>query len=168
MAEVKGRLPKRRSHGSSRDSSMGRVMGFVRDPVRFISKAVMASGLLLWLFWMPLMLRIHALPILLKRLARNERHKRKMPLNDAVGIVTRLCDLRPFRSRVFPKRCLRRSLTLYRTLSQMGYPVEIHFGVHKGGDDLQGHSWVTIQGKPVAERSGMEIFKSVYSHPSAT
>jgi hypothetical protein len=147
---------------------MDRVMSFVRDPVRFLSKAALAFDLLLWLFWMPFMMRIHTLPILLKRLAHNEKRKRSMPLNDAVGIVTRLCNLRPFRSRLFPKRCLRQSLTLYHALSQMGYPVEIHFGIHKGEADLQGHSWVTIQGKPVAERTGMEIFRSVYSQPSAT
>jgi hypothetical protein len=140
----------------------------VSYPSCFLSKAVLASDLLLWLFWLPVTLRIHTLPILLKRLARNKKHKRKMPLKDAVGIVTRICNLRPFRSRIFPKRCLRQSLTLYRTLSQMGYPVELHFGIHKDGDDLKGHSWVTIQGKPVAERTGMEIFRAVYSQPSAT
>jgi Transglutaminase-like superfamily len=140
----------------------------MRYPSCFLSKALLASDLLLWLFWLPVTLRIRTLPILLKHLARNKRYKRKMPLKDAVGIVMRLCNLRPFRSRIFPKRCLRQSLTLYRTLSQMGYPVEIHFGVHKDGDDLKGHSWVTIQGKPIVERTGMEIFKSVYSQPSVT
>jgi hypothetical protein len=147
---------------------MVRVMSFVNDPVRFLSKAMLVSDLFLWLFWLPVTLRIHTLPILLKRVARNKRHKSKMPLKDAVGIVMRICNLRPVRSRIFPKRCLRQSLTLYRTLSQMGYPVEIHFGIHKDGDDLKGHSWVTIQGKPVAERTGMKIFRSVYSQPSAT
>jgi hypothetical protein len=50
----------------------------------------------------------------------------------------------------------------------MGHPVEIHFGIHKDGEDLQGHSWVTIQGKPVAERTQTEIFKPVYSYPSVS
>jgi hypothetical protein len=144
------------------------VVIVVRYPSCFLSKALLASDLLLWLFCLPVTLRIHTLPILLKHLARNERRKRKLPLKDAVGIVMRICNLRPFRSRIFPRQCLRQSLTLYRTLSQMGYPVEIHFGVHKDGSDLHGHSWVTIQGKPVAERSGMEIFKSAYSQSSAT
>jgi hypothetical protein len=146
---------------------MGRVMSIVRYPSCFLSKALLASDLLLWLFWLPVTLRIHTLPILLERVARNKRHKRKMPLKDTAGIVMRISNLRPFRSRIFPKRCLRQSLTLYRTLSQMGYPVEIHFGIHKDGGHLQGHSWVTIQGRPVAEGSGMETFRSVYSHPSA-
>jgi hypothetical protein len=136
----------------------------------FLSKAALALDLVVWLFCLPFIWRFRAIPTLLKRLARDGKPKRKAPieLKDAVGIVTRICNLRPFRSRIFPKRCLRQSLTLYRTLSQMGYSVEIHFGVHKDGDDLQGHSWVTIQGKLVAERSGVEIFKSVYSQPSAT
>jgi hypothetical protein len=57
-------------------------------------------------------------------------------------------------------------LTLYRVLTHMGYPVELHFGVCKAGDDLQGHSWVTIEGKPVAERTGTYLYKTVYSYPS--
>ena len=65
----------------------------------------------------------------------------------------------------FPRPCLRQSLTLYRVLTRMGYPVEIHFGVRKAGDDLQGHSWVTIEGKPVADRTRMDVFKAVYSYP---
>ena len=54
-----------------------------------------------------------------------------MELREAIGIVTRVCNLRMFRSRIFPKLCFRQSLALYRTLNQMGYPVEIHFGVKK-------------------------------------
>ena len=113
------------------------------------------------------MLRIHTIPILLKRLARSEKHVRKTPmeLREAIGIVTRVCNLRVFRSRIFPKLCLRQSLTLYRTLNQMGYPVEIHFGVRKDDKNFQGHSWVTIHGEPVADTARSEIFKVVYSYP---
>src|SRR5215510_13681419 len=93
---------------------------------RFLSKALLVSNLVLWLFWLPVMLRIHAIPMLLKRLARGEKHESKtsIELNDAVGIVTRICNLRPFCSRFFPKQCLCRSLTLYRTLTRIGHPVE--------------------------------------------
>ena len=140
-------------------------MSPVPHPIEFLSKAVLALDLVLWLFRLPIVLRTHTLPTLLQRLARSERLKTKMPLRDAVGIVTRISNLGPFHSRIFPKRCLRQSLTLYRTLSQMGYPVEIHFGIHKDGEVLKGHSWVTIQGKPIAERAAIEIFTSVYSYP---
>src|SRR5262245_34991591 len=139
-------------------------------PVRehSLSKAVLASNLILWFFWLPVMLRIHTIPMLLKRLARGEKHvsKRPMQLKDAVGIVTRVCKLRPFCSRFFPKECLRRSLMLFRTLARMGHPVEIHFGVLKDEKNLTGHSWVTIAGQPVADTTRSARFKVVYSYSS--
>jgi hypothetical protein len=48
----------------------------------------------------------------------------------------------------------------------MGYAVTIHFGVHKVGEELRGHSWVTIQGTPVAESIPAGVFHCVYSYPS--
>ena len=116
------------------------------------------------------MLRLYTVPILLERLGESKKHIRKTPmeLREVIGIATRVCNLRPFRSRFFPKVCLRQSLTLYRTLSQMGYPVEIHFGALKDGEDLCGHSWVTIRGEPLADTARSGIFKVVYSYPYKT
>jgi hypothetical protein len=145
------------------------IMTCLRHPIceHFLAKAVLGSDLLLWLFWLPVVLRIHAIPILLERLGRSEKRVRKLPieLREAIGIVTRVCNLSLFRSRVFPKLCLRQSLALYRTLSQMGYPVEIHFGALKDGEDLYGHSWVTMHGEPLADTARSAIFKVVYSYP---
>lgn len=133
----------------------------------FIFKAALAFDVLLWLFSLPGLLRVHTMPTLLKRLTAGKREKarRGMNLKDAVGTVTRICNLRPFRTRVFPKLCLRQSLALYRTLNQMGYPVEIHFGVRKNDNNIIGHSWVTIDGKPVADTTDSAIFKVAYSYP---
>ena len=145
------------------------MINCLRHPIRehFLAKGVLGSDLLLWLFWLPIMLRIHTVPILLKRLALSEAHVKRTPmeLREAIGIVTRVCNLRVFRSRIFPKQCLRQSLTLYRTLNQMGYPVEIHFGVKKDDKNFQGHSWVTMQGEPVADTAPDRHFKVVYSYP---
>ena len=90
-----------------------------------------------------------------------------MEFSDVIGLVTQLCNLRPFRSRFFPKLCLRQSLALYRTLTQMGYPVEIHFGVRKEDKTLSGHSWVTLRGEAVADTAQSGIFEAVYSYPAA-
>ena len=84
-----------------------------------------------------------------------------------VSIVARLCRLRMFRLPWFPRACLRQSLALYRVLTRMGYPVEIHFGIHKDGEILQGHSWVTLQGRSIADENPTEVFKLVYSYPRA-
>jgi len=147
------------------------MINCLRHPIRehFVAKAVLGSDLLLWLFWLPVMLRIQTIPMLLKRLARSEAHLEKTPmeLREAIGIVTRVCNLRVFRSRIFPKLCLRQSLTLYRTLNQMGYPVEIHFGVKKDDKNFQGHCWVTMRGESVADTAADGHFKVVYSYPEA-
>jgi hypothetical protein len=150
---------------------MSAMIRFVRHPIRerFLPKAVFASDLVLWLFWLPVALRIYTIPRLLERLAQfSRRHNvsSSIELTEAVKIATYLCNLRPFRSRIFPQRCLRQSLTLYRALTRMGYPVEIHFGIQKEGEELRGHSWVTIKGEPVAEKTRTEIFKPIYSYPS--
>jgi hypothetical protein len=54
-------------------------------------------------------MRVHTIPMLLNRLARSEKHLRRTPmgLRDVIGIVTRLCNFRPFCSRFFPKVCKR-------------------------------------------------------------
>ena len=143
-----------------------KTISLVRDAVSLLLKAALAANLVLWLFWLPVMLRLHTVPVLLKRLAECKRHKSRKPmeLREVIGIATRVCNLRPFRSRFFPKLCLRQSLTLYRTLSQMGYPVEIHFGALMDGEDLYGHSWVTMHGEPLADTARSGIFKVVYSY----
>ena len=102
-----------------------------RYGIVLFSKATLAFDILLWLASLPIRLRICTFRLLLKRLTPSEGSKRKMPVNDVVWLVTHLCNLKAFRSRIFPRTCLRQSLALYRSLSHMGYAVEIHFGIHK-------------------------------------
>jgi hypothetical protein len=73
-----------------------------------------------------------------------------------------------FRLLGFPRACLRQSLALYYVLTRLGYPVTIHFGVQKVGAVLHGHSWVTVQGTPVAESTPLGDFQQVYTYASAT
>jgi Transglutaminase-like superfamily len=80
--------------------------------------------------------------------------------------VVQLCQARLFRLPLFPRPCLRQALALYYVLTRMDYPVAIHFGVCKTGEELHGHSWVTFQGKLVAERTRIDIFTIVYSYPA--
>jgi Transglutaminase-like superfamily len=146
-------------------------MNHFRHSIRedFLFKAGLALNVLIWLFTLPALLHVHTIPKLLKRLAagRKEQSRSTVNFNDAVGIVTRICNLRPFRARIFPKLCLRQSLALYRTLTQMGYPVQIHFGVRKNDKTFSGHSWVTLRGEAVADTTQSGIFKAVYSYPAA-
>jgi hypothetical protein len=66
---------------------------------------------------------------------------------------------------VFPRVCLRRSLALYHVLGRMGHPVSLHIGVRPGESDLEGHSWVTIDGRALGEADPMEQFRAIYSYP---
>jgi hypothetical protein len=132
----------------------------------FLPKALLALDVVLWLLMLPIMLRMHTIPALLARVAARAKQKRNpmTELEEAVAIAVRICELQPFRSPFFPKPCLRRSLTLYRTLINMGYHIEIHFGVSKHDDKFTGHSWVTMKGKPVADTC-TAIFTAVYTYP---
>ena len=124
-----------------------------------------------WLCGLPIRWRMHSLPNLLQHLTPvRGRAPRRGPLEleQAVRIVRRICRLRCFRGRLFPQACLRQALALYHLLSRLSYPVEIHFGVYKIGETLRGHSWVTVDGQPVAERISPEALHTIYSFPAAS
>ena len=98
----------------------------------------------------------------------DEVYKKTSEMEKAVRIVLRVCNLRIFRLPIFPRPCLRRSLALYRTLNDMGYPVEFHLGVRKKAGKILAHSWLTFEGSPVFEKAGNDSFKVVFSHPTTT
>jgi hypothetical protein len=121
-----------------------------------------------WLLGLPIRLRRQPLPRLLDRLAVGHGQPPSgspQEMDRMVRLVVRVCRLRCFRLPLFPRACLRQALALYYTLCLMGYPVAIHFGVHKAQEALHGHSWVTVQGQIVAESRPVEVFHEVYSYP---
>jgi hypothetical protein len=63
--------------------------------------------------------------------------------------------------------CLKRSLLLYYFLRQKGVPVVINIGVTKENGNLIGHSWLTLDGNLYCEKSDVERFSCVLSHPSS-
>jgi transglutaminase superfamily protein len=126
-----------------------------------------ALRVVIWLCGLPLRLYRYNLPELLEHLTpRHTPAQRPRPLERdmAVRIVARLCRLRCFRGRGFPRLCMRQSLTLYYVLARLGEPVAIHIGVSKKGDVLYGHNWVTVDGQPVAESAPPEeVFRPIYT-----
>jgi hypothetical protein len=120
-----------------------------------------------WLAVLPIRLRRHPLPQLLAHLTPG--HARAQPSNPrerdmVVRVVVRLCRWRCFRGRLFPRLCLRQSLTLYYVLARLGEPVALHVGVSKKGERLLGHCWVTVRGAPVAEHQRPEeTFQTIYA-----
>jgi hypothetical protein len=126
-----------------------------------------AARLALWICALPFLLRILSLPELMQRVAGKRSHTTKtgaVDLHRGVQIALRVCDLPLFRSSFFPRACMLRSLALYRTLRELGYPAIIHFGIRKQGSALLGHSWVTTRGVALADSAPFEAFSSVYSY----
>ncbi len=121
-----------------------------------------------WLCRVSILLRWRPLPVLLAHLIpapRRRPGRHPLALDDAVRLVVWLCRQRCFRGPPFPRACLRQALTLAYVLPRLGYAVELHFGIRKERDALYGHSWVTVQGHPVAESSRTAAFHVVYSYP---
>jgi transglutaminase superfamily protein len=124
-----------------------------------------------WLCGLPVLLRLYSVPGLLQRLTPGRGRQPPRPpreLEPLVALVEQLCHLRLFRGSAFPRTCLRQALALYYVCTRLGYPVTIHFGVAKVGEALDGHSWVTVEEQPVAERLPLEHWQVVYSYPAAT
>jgi Transglutaminase-like superfamily len=139
-----------------------------RELKRLISEYSFALRLAAWLCLLPIIMRLHPLPEILQRFTsvrRQPNERSPLEMDRAVQIVVRICRLGLFHLPLFPRACLRQSLALYFVLTRMGYPVEIHFGIRKDGEDLGGHSWVTLDGKPVADRTHTGVFAAVYSYP---
>jgi hypothetical protein len=139
------------------------------DLLRRLAHTVQVS---VWLCGLPLWLRRHTLPGLLARLTPAGgaplSSSRAPDMHRLVQHIVWLCRLPLFRASLFPRACLRQSLALYYALSRRGYAVTIHFGVRKEEGVLQGHSWVTVQGIPVAEPTPVEVFRVVYTYPPMT
>jgi len=124
-------------------------------------------------FWstclLPLEMRSTSLPVLLQRMTSRPRSPgvgvTSLTVERVSRVVPRICQNRLFRNGLFPRACVRQSLALYRTLTGLGYPAVIHFGVRKEGDTVTGHSWVTLDGQVIAERPPDGRFEPVYSYP---
>jgi hypothetical protein len=131
-----------------------------------LARCWLAVRVALWMCALPLWIRLSSLPALLGSLTARKPGKRNaaLSLDEIVAVVARVCQWRLFRSRPFPRSCLRQSLALFRVLARMGYPVMIHFGVQTRGPALLGHSWVTLNGRRLAEPESPRPFTTVYSY----
>ncbi len=63
--------------------------------------------------------------------------------------------------------CYRRSLVLFHVLRRGGHRVTIVFGVNDDRGALAGHSWLELDGRPLAEPGDPhQAFRVVYSYPA--
>ncbi len=136
-----------------------------------VSEYWLAARVGLFLGSLPLRVRRQRLPLFLERLASPTARRiagNALETRRIVQIVRRVAGLGIFRLPIFPRLCLRQSLALFFFLSRMGHPVEIHFGVRKDGRDLDGHSWVSLDGRTLGEREPANAFRTIYSHSAAS
>jgi hypothetical protein len=65
-----------------------------------------------------------------------------------------------------PGKCLPRSLVLYAFARRARLPVHFHCGVRRAGSRLEGHAWLTLDGRPFLERGDpVESFAVTLTHP---
>jgi len=95
------------------------------------------------------------------------RRAATLDVDTVVSVVTAVSRFPLFRTALFPRECVRRSLSLYRALVAMGHPAVIHFGVRRQGDAFLGHSWVTLRGRSLDEPGPTDVFTVVYSFPES-
>jgi hypothetical protein len=127
----------------------------------------LGTRLALWLCGLPVRLRGRSVPALLADATPvGPDGIAGDPPPAIVRMVLRICRLRLFTTRWFPRTCLREALAIYRVLRELGYPARFHIGIRKDGDALAAHSWVTLDGEIVVRQAGDATFRTLYSYPA--
>ena len=87
---------------------------------------------------------------------------------DSVLTLARALVARLPRTRASP--CLYRSLLLFRFLPEAGLAPTIHFGVGSDDGALVGHSWISANGKPIADLpdGSQGSYRELYCFASAS
>ena len=133
--------------------------------VALLKEYTCAARVGVWLCRTAVSVRSDSLPALCRKASASRPISAgRLDLARVVAIVVRVCQLPLFSVPCFPRPCLRQSLALYRELTRMGYPATIHFGVRRDGSELAGHSWVTVNGVPVAEPRSISSLAVTYSY----
>lgn len=113
---------------------------------------------------LPIAYRQQSLAELLLRL-EERRSCDTLPPDRVARIVRRIASLRLFRTRFFPRICLRRALTTFALLSGGRRDPVFVIGVHATPDGLSAHSWIEIDGAPLEERKSVDAFSVIYTYP---
>ncbi len=109
--------------------------------------------------------RLAPLPRVLKWLHRepNGRVANRLALDDIAYYVDRWLALFPANAK---GNCFPRSLTLYWFARGLGVPVHFHCGIQKRGDCLDGHAWLSLDGRAILEPTRQwEGFAVTYAFP---
>lgn len=136
-------------------------------------EARLALRMAAFLTVLPVGMRLLSLPALLELLASSAGTCRATSSAESSAVVE--CHVKIvkvlFRINrwVFRTKCLRQSLVLFWSLRQAGIPVGIHFGVGRLDGSLEGHSWISLEGSPVAESEPPALrYREILGFPSTT
>ena len=121
--------------------------------------------IILIMFAIQVMLKLLSLPKLMGILTpkRKKKGTSQEDINRIIEIINNVLNQRFF---IFHPTCLKRSLVLYHFLNRYGMKVIMNFGVKKNNDKLDGHGWLTLDGKPFLEDyDPHDTFAVIYSYP---
>lgn len=109
------------------------------------------------------LIRMFKMPRLLQLLTPNAIGPKTWSRDKVVDFTDSILGQESF---IYRRNCLKRTLSLYYFLSRLGLPIQVNFGVRKGEENLEGHGWLTLEGKPYLEPSPNKLdFKVIYSFP---
>lgn len=134
--------------------------------VRFAKKYWSVLRIALVLVKIRLALRFWSLPRILGTLSlvRATGVCNEAAMDDLVYYIDRWLEILPYNRK---GNCFPRSLALYWFARRSGYPVRFHCGIKKEASKLDGHAWLTLEGRPFHETSQQwQRFTVTFSYPS--
>jgi Transglutaminase-like superfamily len=122
----------------------------LRSCVSSPGDAFLLARMAAWAPSLPVLKRTVSLPRLVRLMASGSRQRtRDTEREQRIARMARL--LYRGRAGTFQNNCLERSLLTYRYLGRAGADPELVIGARKDDDTLQGHVWVTVDGRAVHE-----------------
>lgn len=164
VADAMSSLPDR-VRRAIRDRFVPAVRAFAANPAMVTRMALVIAVL-------PLLERALSLPAMLRLLMPSGGRRADQPQGMAVGPAlatcrTALAPLLGLRVGRFRDNCMTRSLVLFHCLRRAAVPVSVHFGVERRQDDLAGHCWLELEGRPIAEDpEPLRRLQMTYSYPA--
>ena len=129
---------------------MRRAWRALRRCVNSPSDVLLLARMTAWAPSLPVLKRTVPLPRLVRLMASGPRQRpRDTALEQRIARMARLL----YRGKLgtLQNNCLERSLLTYRFLGRAGADPELVVGARQGEEALQGHVWVTVDGRAVHE-----------------
>jgi hypothetical protein len=116
---------------------------------------ILIARMMPWRIVLPIAKRVVSLSKLVSFMELPRRSSARQPFREkrVASLAHRVSGLGSRSS----ANCLERSLLAYRFLSEMGAAPRLVLGVRKEGEKVEGHAWVEVDGRAVAEQPPQEL-----------